>query len=173
MNYFKDKIVPILIGAILSAIGALLISIFTDIYPLMIPALRNITSGIYIKIIFFVFLGLIISIVLNLVLFSKNKNRIKTTYTGKYKGLRWKADIEIHANLYDKYQIHVMWICPIHDVFFSRKDALVENSSYSILYCKKCNKEYQIRSKGAVIYPEEAGQIIETKIRTKFPLIEK
>lgn len=49
MEYIKDKIIPILIGAFFAGFINLLSSIFSDILPIIYPSLRNVSSSLYLK----------------------------------------------------------------------------------------------------------------------------
>lgn len=57
MSALRDSIVPALIGSVLSGLGALVLSIYSDFVPALIPALQNVPTKTYVEII--LLLGLV------------------------------------------------------------------------------------------------------------------
>ena len=73
MKYFKDKILPMLIGALVTGFIALLTSIFSELLPAISPFLRNVPVFLYLKIILLLTVLLLIAFLLVLVFYKKSK----------------------------------------------------------------------------------------------------
>ena len=51
MNSIRDNVLPVLLGSILSGLGALALSIYSDFLPVLVPALQSVAPHTYVKII--------------------------------------------------------------------------------------------------------------------------
>lgn len=172
MEYFKDKIIPLLIGSLLAGFVALLESIFSDILPMIYPSLNNIPISLYIKIILFFATLLTVSFFLLLIFYNKSKKFKPFKKTGKYNDLKWIADIKEY-DPHRGWDIWINFICPIHGVYLSRKDAEVPNCCYGVLWCNHCNKEYPFEIENSIVYLEEVEAIIKDEVISKIRLENK
>lgn len=166
MGYFKDKIIPILIGAFVTGFGALLASIFSEFLPAISPFLKNVSASLYLKIILLLLIILFITCVLVFVYYEKSKEFKPFRKRGKYQGYKWIADIKE----YDPqrgWDIWIYFLCPVHNVYLGRKDAKVPECNYGVLWCRHCNKKYPIHAAGDVIHLEEAQKMIEDEVVSK------
>jgi len=172
MDYIKDKIIPLLIGATLTGILSLIVSIFSDIIPTIAPFLKDIQAALYLKVILLLCVILVVMCILAFVLYERSKEFKPFKKKGKYRGFKWVADI----NAYDPHRgwdVYINFICPVHKVHFSRKDAKVPECEYSVLWCRHCNKEYPIRAAGDIIHLEEASRMIKTDVISKLKVRNK
>lgn len=169
MAYFKDKIIPILIGAFVTVFGALLLSIFSELLPAIPPFLKNVSVSLYLKIILLLSIILLITWILVFVYYEKSKEFKPFKKRGQYKGFKWIADIKE----YDPrrgWDVWINFVCPVHDVYLGRKDAEVPECSYSVLWCRHCDKKYPIHAAGDVIHLEEAQTMIKAKVISKLKI---
>jgi len=166
MGYFKDKILPLLIGAILTAFGAIAISIWSDLVPAVIPALENLPTQLYIKIILLLLLLLLIVSVLVYVLYMRTRDYKPRTMKGCFSGINWVAEID-YIGKSQEVSIEIHWLCPRHEIFLGCKDAKVPECCYSNLFCRKCDQIYELTSAGDIVYLEEAERIIRQEILSK------
>jgi len=169
MNYFKDKILPILIGAIISAIGAIILSISSDLFPSIMPVFETLTVQLYLKLILLLLLLLIIISFLSIVLFLKSKNYKPLTMKGSYSGFKWVAEIK-YDDKKNGVSIEIHWICPKHGIFLGWKDAEVPECNYYNLFCRKCNQIYKLKSNGDVVYVHEVERTIHQDILSKLKI---
>ena len=105
MHYFKDKILPILIGAVTSAVGAIVISISSDLVPSIMPALNELPVQLYIKLILLLLLLLLIMTALLIIIVSKSRTHKPRAMKGSYSGLNWIAELNYDNNtrIFDVY----------------------------------------------------------------------
>jgi len=166
MNYFKDNILPILIGALLSAIGALLLSISSDLAPPIIPVLNDLPTQLYLKLILLLSLLLVILSVLLVIIALKSKTHKPRSMKGSYSGFKWVAKLDYTDKRRDV-SIEMHWLCPSHKTFLGWKDAEVPECVYHNLYCRKCDKVFELKSNNDVVYVEEAERLINQDILSK------
>lgn len=169
MAYFKDKIIPILIGAFVTALGSLLVSIFSELLPAISPFLNNVPASLYLKLILLLCVVLLITWALLFIYYEKSKEFKPFKKRGRYKGFKWIADVKEY-NPKRGWDIWINFICPVHDVYLGSKDAKVPECSYSVLWCRHCDKEYPIHAAGDVIHLEEAKTMIEDDVISKLKI---
>lgn len=172
MKYFKDKILPILIGSFVTGIIALLASIFSDILPIIYPSLKNLSATLYIKLILLLTVLLLIGLFMLLIFYNKSKEFRPFKKSGKYKDLKWIADIKEY-DPHRGWDIWINFICPVHGVYLGRKDANVPECCYGVLWCSHCNKQYPIYINGDVIHLEEVESIIKDEVIGKLRVSNK
>lgn len=95
--------------------------------------------------------------------FKKSKEFKPFKKTGKYKNLKWIADIKEYDSIRG-WNIWINFICPIHGVYLGRKDAKVPECAYGVLWCKHCNKEYPFNIENSVIHLEEVEHLIKDQV---------
>jgi len=166
MSYFKDKLLPFLIGGIFAAFSAIVISIWSDLVPSVMPALKSLPTQLYIKIILLLLLLLLIVLVLVSVLYIRTKDYKPRTMKGTYSGFKWVAELD-YADKKCGVSIAIHWLCPKHETFLGCKDAKVPECCYSNLFCRKCDRIYEFKSAGDIVYLEEAERIIRQGILSK------
>jgi len=169
MAYFKDKIIPILIGAFVAGFAALLASIFSDLLPAISPFLKNVSVSLYLKVILLLTIVLLITCFLVFVLYEKSKEFKPFKRKGKYKTFRWIADIKEY-DPHRGWDVWINFVCPVHDVYLGRKDAEVPECSYGVLWCSHCDKKYPIHAAGDVIHLEEAQRMIKDEVISKLKI---
>jgi hypothetical protein len=166
MNYFKDKLLPLLVGAIISSLGAIALSISSDLVPSIMPALKTLPVQLYIKLILLLLLVLLTLSVLAFVLYLRSKDYKPRAMKGSFSGINWVAEIN-YSDKRHEVSIETHWLCPRHKTFLGLKDAEVPNCSYNNLFCRKCNHLYELKSDGDIVYLEEAERIIRQEILRK------
>ena len=162
MDYLKNKT---LLGVVVTVFGAILISIWSDVVPSAMPALKDLPIELYIKIILLLLLLLVASI-LGYVLYIRTKDYRPRTMKGRFSGINWIAEIDYRAHIQD-IGIDIHWLCPKHRTFLGAKDAEVPNCCYRNLFCRKCDELYELKSAGDTIYLEEAQSLIRQEILGK------
>ena len=94
MKYFKDQILPILIGAFITGVITLLASIFSDILPAIYPSLKGLSAVLYLKLLLLLTILLLISLLMMFLFYNKSKEFRPFKKNGKYKDFKWIADIK-------------------------------------------------------------------------------
>ena len=172
MKYFKDQILPILIGAFITGVITLLASIFSDILPAIYPSLKGLSAVLYLKLLLLLTILLLISLLMMFLFYNKSKEFRPFKKNGKYKDFKWIADIKE----YDPrrgWDIWINFLCPVHGVYLGNKDAKVPECSYHVLWCSHCNKEYPFHINGDAIHLEEIENVIKDKIIGKLRILNK
>ena len=172
MTYFKNKIIPILIGAFVTGFAALLASIFSELLPAISPFLNNVSVSLYLKVILLLTIVLLITFILVFVYYEKSKEFKPFKRKGKYKDFKWIADIKEYDPCRG-WDIGINFLCPVHDVYLGRKDAEVPKCSYGVLWCRHCNKKYPIHAAGDVIHLKEATNMIKNEVISKLKIRNK
>ena len=166
MNYFKDKILPMLIGSIIASLGALVLSIASDFAPPILPVLEALPVQLYLKLALLLFLVIVVISSLAIVLLFRSKDYKPRSLSGIYSDINWVAEISYKDKGREiSFELH--WLCPKHKVFLGVKDAEVPNCSYYNLYCRKCDQIYELKSNGDPIYISEAKKVIRQEILQK------
>ena len=165
----RDKVISILIGAILSGLGALALGIYSDFVPALMPALRMISAETYIKIILLLFVVLLLVSAVAIVLWMKRKPFRPLTMSGKIFAFKWSAEIK-YNNKGNDVEISLQWLCPKHSVFLGIKSAEIPETTYYNLWCRKCGHVYQMKSRGDPVYVQEAEEIVRRQILKKLKL---
>lgn len=169
MNTIRDSIVPVLIASVLTGLGAIALSIYSDFVPALIPALQSVPPKTYVKIVLLLLLLLSLVVAVAVALWLKAKPYRPRALFGKAFGFKWSAEID-YSNRREEIEIELQWLCPKHAVFLGKKDAKVPDSAYSNLWCAKCDQVYQLESEGDSVYIEEAGQIVRREILLRLRL---
>jgi len=163
MKIIKENIIPFVIGSILSGIGALLIGIYSDVLPVILPSLESISTTIYLKISALLILLLVLTSIIAIVLFLKTKSFMPRTLSGKDFGFEWSAELDYRGQR-EEVDIDLRWLCPTHSIFFHIKSAEVPNTAYNNLFCPKCDRIYEMESGGDIVYVQDAENIVRRKI---------
>ena len=166
MSSLRESIVPALIGAVLSALGALIVSIYGDLLPALLPALRGVAPATYVKVVLLLLLLLGCAAALAIALYQKTKPYRPRALSGKDFGFTWSAELD-YSKKREEVEIELQWLCPKHKVFLGAKDAEVPNTAYYRLWCDKCGQFYDMISGGAPVYVQEAERIVRRKILRK------
>jgi len=166
MNYVKEKIFPLLIGAALSALGLILLSLFTEILPIILPSLQKLPVTIYLKLLLFLLVLLGISVLIIVIALGKNKPTRPNALSGKYRNIPWNADID-YRKQYNDIVIDVYWLCPKYRTPLELRQIPNPRKSIHTLFCDKCNKIHDIKHKQITIPVEEAVRIVRADIGKK------
>ena len=163
MKIIKENVIPFIIGSILTSIGALLISIYSDVLPVIWPSLESISTAIYLKISVLLVLLLVLAIAIAIIFFLKTKSFMPRVLSGKDFGFEWSAELDYRGKR-EEVDIELQWLCPKHSVFFHIKSAEVPETAYNNLFCPKCDSIYKMNSGGDTVYVQEAENIVRRKI---------
>lgn len=163
MNSIRDSVVPVLVGSILSGLGALALSIYSDFLPALIPALQNVAPQTYVKIVLLLVLLLLLVAAVAIALIVKTKPYRPRALSGKGFGFRWSAELD-YSKKREEVEIELQWLCPKHAVFLGAKSAEVPETTYHNLWCAKCDRTYEMTSQGDTVYLEEARDIVRRQI---------
>ena len=158
-----------LMGSIVSALGALVLGIYADLLPGILPALQNVAAETYIKVIFLLFLVLVLVAAVAGALYVKTKSYKPRSLSGKAFGFKWSAELD-YSKKREETKIELQWLCPKHGVFLGVKSAEIPETAYRNLWCRKCDQIYEMKSAGAPVYVQEAERIIRRKILSKLRL---
>ncbi|APW42076.1 hypothetical protein [Rhodoferax saidenbachensis] len=169
MNYVRENIVPTSIGAILSGVGALAMSIYSDFLPGLIPVLKSIAPEIYIKISALLALLFVLAAALALVAFMKARPYRPRALAGKKFGFQWTAELD-YSNKRSEVEVEVQWLCPKHGVHLGIKSAEIPETTYHTLWCMKCDKSYPMQSHGDAVHVEEVERLVRREILGKLRL---
>ena len=166
MNFIKQHLIALLLGAVLGTLGTLLIGIYSDLAPTLLPVLQAVPIQTYIRIIGFLVLLLAAIIALAFALYRRGSAFRPQTLSGRKFGLKWRVVIDYQqARRHRAIEIH--WLCPKHKVYLGAKNAEVPDCSYYTLYCMKCDRLYEMKSRGDVIYLSEVNDLVQHEILTK------
>ena len=169
MNSLKESLVPALVGAVLSSLGALVVGIYSDLLPALLPSLQDVAAGTYVKMILLLFLLLVCAVALVVALYQKTKPYRPRALSGKDFGFNWSAELD-YSKKREEVEIEVQWLCPKHKVFLGAKDAGIPNTAHYRLWCAKCNGFHDMVSGGVSVYVQEAKKIVRRKILSKLRL---
>lgn len=168
MNYMKQHIIPILITAFISFIGYILLSIFSDILPIIIPALSKLSMGIYLKMVLLLMVVIVILVLIISAVISKSKPYRPRTDKGKLYNISWSAEIEyMNGEKMCDIRTYISWFCPKHQTPLSSQQANVSRKAVHTLYCDRCNKAHDIKNRNTIMYLEEAEMIVRQQILDK------
>ena len=159
----KDKILSGAIGAVITAVTALLVGIYSDLLPSIMPSLQKISPVTYIRIVLLLLIALAFVAIVCVVLYIKSKPYKPRALTGKAFGYRWSAELDYNRRPGETY-IEMQWLCPKHKVWLGIKSADVRGTAYHRLWCMKCDKFYDMAVGGDRIYVEEAKCVVERSI---------
>lgn len=163
MDIIKNKIIPGLIGAIISGICLLAASIYSDLLPKIMPSLLNISIETYLKLISLLFLLLLLTAAIAIALYRKSAEFKPLALRGREFGYDWSAKID-YSGKRDDIEIELQWLCPQHKVFLGAKSAEIPETAYYVLWCSKCDRIHSMSSGGSPVYLQEAQNIVERKI---------
>lgn len=163
MNSLRDIVLPVLLGSILSGLGALALGIYSDFLPVLMPALQNVAPKTYVKIILLLVLVLVLVAAVAIALFLKIKPYRPRSLSGKAFGFKWSAELD-YSKKREEIEIELRWLCPKHAVFLGIKSAGVPEAVYYNLWCAKCGQIYEMKSGGATVYVQEAEMIVRRQI---------
>jgi hypothetical protein len=166
MSTLRESLIPALVGAALSGVGALVLGIYADILPALLPALQGVTAKTYVKIVLLLLLLLTCAIALSVVLYIKSNPHRPRALTGKDFGFKWSAEIDYDSKRKDD-EIELQWLCPKHNVFLGIKSAEIPETTYYRFWCQKCDAFHDMLSGGAPVYVQEAEKIVRRKILAK------
>lgn len=170
MNSIRDTVLRVLLGSILGAIGALVLNIYSDLLPRLMPALQGIAPGTYVNIILLLSLVLLLVVAVAITLYLKTRPYRPHSLWGKAFGFKWSAELDYSKERQDEVEIQLQWLCPRHGIFLNVKSAEVPDAAYSNLWCPKCNRIYEMKSQGDTVYVEEADRIVRREILSRLRL---
>lgn len=165
----RDTLVPALIGAILSGLGILALSIYTDFLPALTLAFQNVAPATFVKILLLLALVLLLVAAFAIVLYIRTKSYKPRSLTGKAFGFRWSAELD-YSGKREEVAIELQWLCPKHSVFLGIKSAEVPETTYYNLWCAKCGNVYHMKSQGDPVYVQEAEIIVRRQILNRLRL---
>jgi hypothetical protein len=163
MGTLRESVVPALVGAALTGVGALVVSIYVDFLPTLLPALQGVAAKTYVKIVLLLLLLLICTIALAVVLYVKSRPFRPRALAGKDFGFKWSAEIDYTSKRKGD-EIELQWLCPKHNVFLGIKSAEIPETTYYRFWCQKCDAFHDMISGGAPVYVQEAEKIVKRKI---------
>lgn len=163
MKVIRDNIVSTLIGAILSGLGALALSIYDDFLPALIPSLSNVAPNTYIKLFALLILLFGFAVIIAVVALLKARPYRPRALSGRKFGFQWSAELD-YSNKRSEVEIELQWLCPKHGVHLGIKSAEVPETTYHTLWCRKCDKFYEMKSKGDPVHVEEAERLVRREI---------
>ena len=159
----REKVVLVLVGAILSGLGALSLSIYSDLLPALLPALQNVAPSTFVKIILLLVIVLLLVASVAIAFYLRTKSYRPRSLSGKAFAFAWSAEID-YSGKREEVAIELQWLCPKHAVFLGIKSAEVPETAYYNLWCAKCGQIYQMKSHGDPVYVEEAELIVRREI---------
>lgn len=159
----RDTLVPALFGSILSGLGILVVGIYTDFIPALLPALQTIAPVTFVRIILLLLLLLLLVAAVAAVLYFRTKPYQPRSLTGKAFGFKWSAELD-YTGKREEVGIELQWFCPKHAVFLGIKPAEVPDAAYYSLWCRKCDHLHEMKSAGDPVYVQEAEEIVRHKI---------
>jgi hypothetical protein len=162
----RDKILLLVIGAVVSAVATLIVGIYGDLLPAVLPALERVPAGTYAKTIVLLLIVLALVAATCVILYMKSKPYRPRALAGTKFGYRWSAELEYDRRS-GEVDIEVQWICPRHKVWLGAKSAEIPETTYSRLWCMKCNGFHDMMVGGAPMYAEEASRIIQRDILSR------
>lgn len=163
MNAIRDNIVSGLIGAILGGLGTLALSIYDDFLPALIPALTTVSPSTYIKLFALLILLFCLAAIVAVTALLKVRSNRPRVLSGRKFGFRWSAELD-YSNKRSGVEIDLQWLCPKHGVHLGVKSAEIPETTYHTLWCHKCDKYYEMKSKGDSVHVEEAERLVRREI---------
>lgn len=170
-----SEIVKIIIGGIIGFLGAIFISIKSDILPVVLPSLKTVPIICYLKIIVLLITLILLLVILIIFLYLKSRLFVPVSGKGKFYGVLYEYHIDSEQyNRSKNVIVRLDWICPKHTTALQKNYETVEKQSIQTLYCNACKKYYPIIIKGSRITPDEAcNHISNIKIYPKINLLSK
>jgi len=159
-------IVLALLGSIVSALGALALSIYADLLPGLLPALQSVSAETYVKIILLLVLVLSLLTAIAVALYVKARPYRPSSLWGKAFGFKWSAELD-YSKKREEIEIELQWLCPKHGVFLGIKSAEIPETAYYNLWCSKCGHIHEMKSGGASVYVQEAERIVRRQILSR------
>lgn len=172
MTSIRERLVSGLVGLLIGGLGTLVLSIYSDLLPALLPALGNVPPQIYVKVVLLLALLLLGVAALSVALYLRTKPYRPRALFGKTFGFRWSAQLDYRGKR-DEVDIEIQWVCPKHGVFFGIKSAEIPETTYHNLWCAKCAQIYEMKANGDTIYVEEADRMLERQILGRLRLEEK
>lgn len=172
MEIINNKIIPGLIGAIISGICLLVASIYSDLLPELMPSLLNISIETYLKLISLLFLVLLLVAAIAVAFYRKSVEFKPLVLRGRDFGYDWSAKIDYEGK-HNDIEIELQWLCPQHKIFLGAISAEVPETTYYVLWCRKCDQIHSMESGGSPVYLQEAQNIVERKIFEKLRVQQK
>ncbi len=169
MITIKEHLVSGLVGLAIGGLGTLVLSIYSDLLPTLLPALANVPPQIYVEVVLLLTLLLLSLAALSVALYLRTRPYRPRALFGKAFGYKWSAQLDYRGKR-DEVDIEIQWICPKHGVFFGIKSAEVPETAYHNLWCAKCAAIYEMKANGDTIYVEEADLILERHILSRLRL---
>ena len=172
MTSIKEHLVSGLVGLVIGGLGTLVLSIYSDLLPAILPALGNVPPQIYVKVVLLLALLLLSVVALSVALYLRARPYRPRALFGKAFGFKWSAQLDYRGKR-DEVDIEIQWVCPKHGVFFGIKSAEITETTYHNLWCAKCATTYEMKANGETVYVEEAVRILERRILGRLRLEEK
>jgi hypothetical protein len=170
MNKYRELVVPALVGSVLGALGTLLLSIYTDLLPSLLPGLQLVSVTAYLKIIALLVVLFGLTVAVAIVFYFRAKGYRPRVMFGEDFGFEWSAELDYRGKRREEVEIELQFLCPKHHVFLGAKGAEVPDAAYYRLWCAKCDCFYEMMSAGSPVYIEEAERIIRRKILSRLRL---
>jgi len=165
MNYIKQHIIPMAIAALGSFVVYILLSIFSDMLPVLLPSLKEIAVVVYIKMILLLIAIILILVLIICAIINKSKPHKPRAMSGKFHNIEWSAEIEYREGReYRDVRTHIVWLCPKYKTPLSLKQMDAPNAKYHTLYCSKCKKTHDVENKGEIIPAENADMTVRREI---------
>jgi hypothetical protein len=165
----SEKALSAIFGAVVSAVATLTVGIYGDLLPSLMPALDGVSAGTYVKIVLLLLILLSLVLAACVVLYMKSTVYKPRALFGKTFGYRWSAELDYNKKP-GEIDIEVQWLCPVHKVWLGAKSANVPETTYSRLWCRKCDGFHDMIISGAPAYAEEASRIVQRSILSRLRL---
>ncbi len=171
IDNIRDNLLGYLITAVCSFLGFLLVGIFSDFLPVILPQLQKLPITLYLRTILLLLTLLALLISILIVFIFQSKPSIPSAISGKYCGVKYIAQIDgLRLQRDGEVIIYISWHCPIHKTVLQNSSEIINGESISTNYCKACKKHYKFLIAGAYLNWNEATRIIQDEIRHKIKL---
>jgi len=164
----QNEIVKYLAIALLSFLGFLLLSIFSDVLPIIFPALKTLPLVLLLKIILLLLVLSSLSVILNFILWFKSKPYKPNALNGKLLNIPWHAEMVYPApGVATKIDTRINFLCPKHKTHLQDSQEPFKDRIVKTVYCKNCKDHYHFKSVGSNISLPEAWEMVRSQILNK------
>jgi hypothetical protein len=172
MTSIKEHLVSGFVGWVIGGLSTLVLSIYSDLLPALLPALANVQPQAYVKVVLLLTLLLLSVAALSVALYLRTRPYRPRALFGEAFGFKWSAQLDYRGKR-DEVDIEIQWVCPKHGIFFGIKSAEVPETTYHNLWCAKCAAIYEMKANRDTVYVEEANRMLERQILSRLRLEEK
>lgn len=170
MSTIREHTVPILLTALCSFLGYLVLGIFTDILPVILPPLQSLPVVLYLRLILLLITLLALSVIVIIILALKSKPSMPALMSEKYCGIKFIGQINTSWLKQGEVVIDISSHCPKHNIILQISSSVIKGQNMPTLFCRACEKHYYLFENGAFIKPDEAIDIIRDRMLKKINL---